>query len=67
MIMPSCPLLLFARKGNAVLEGLRKMQPLVAAGEPDCKMYQVCRAKENPDYLMLYGTGSLTCCTAGAS
>lgn len=41
-------------KVDSVLEGLRKMQPLVAASEPGCVLYQVCRSKENPDYLMLY-------------
>jgi quinol monooxygenase YgiN len=46
----------YGKKGNgdAILEGLRKVAPLVKANEPGCKMYQACRSKEDPDYILIY-------------
>ncbi len=46
----------YGKKGNgdAILEGLRKMAPLVKANEPGCKLYQASRSKDNPDYILIY-------------
>lgn len=41
-------------QGDAVIEVLQQMASLVKEHEPDCKLYQVCRSKDNPDFLLLY-------------
>jgi (4S)-4-hydroxy-5-phosphonooxypentane-2,3-dione isomerase len=40
--------------GDEVLAALRRMAPLVKSGEPGCKLYQACRAQDNPDLFLLY-------------
>jgi autoinducer 2-degrading protein len=40
--------------GDTVEAALRRMAPLVAANEPGCRMYQVSRSNDNPDYFILY-------------
>jgi len=40
--------------GDEVLAALRRMAPLVKAGEPGCKLYHVSRAQDNPDQFLLY-------------
>ena len=44
------------KPGNveAVLDALRRMAPLVRANEPGCTTYQVNRAKDDPNTLLLY-------------
>ena len=44
------------KDGNVekVLDGLRRMKPLVEKGEPGCTFYQVSRSSENPNLVMLY-------------
>lgn len=41
-------------QGDTIEAALRKMAPLVAAGEPGCKVYHACRSDENRDYFLLY-------------
>lgn len=41
-------------QGEAVEAALREMAPLVTAHEPGCKLYQVSRAQDDPDLLLLY-------------
>jgi quinol monooxygenase YgiN len=41
-------------KGDAVIEVLQKMASLVKEHEPDCRLYQVCRSKDDADFLLLY-------------
>ncbi|MBX0329809.1 antibiotic biosynthesis monooxygenase [Oscillochloris sp. ZM17-4] len=41
-------------KGDAVLEALRRMVAAIAADEPGCPLFHVCRATDDPDRLMLY-------------
>src|SRR5579884_360625 len=41
-------------QGNAIEAALKQMAPLVAASEPGCKFYQVCRSQENSDQFLLY-------------
>ncbi len=43
-----------AGNGYAVQEALTRMAPLVAAGEPGCRLYQASRAQDNPDLFLLY-------------
>jgi quinol monooxygenase YgiN len=43
-----------AGKTEEVLATLRAMAPLVKQHEPGCAMYQVSRAQDDPDVLMLY-------------
>lgn len=44
------------KPGNVpqVLEHLKKMKPLVEAGEPGCKFYQVSKSTENDNLILLY-------------
>jgi autoinducer 2-degrading protein len=44
------------KPGNveAVLDALRRIAPLVRANEPGCLTYQVNRAKDDPNTLLLY-------------
>ena len=44
------------KPGNVpqVLEHLKKMKPLVEAGEPGCKFYQVSKSTENDSLILLY-------------
>jgi quinol monooxygenase YgiN len=46
----------YAKPGlvESVIEKLREMGDLVKAHEPGCVLYQVSRAQENPDFLLLY-------------
>jgi quinol monooxygenase YgiN len=46
----------FVKPGRAdeVIAALERMAPLVKAHEPGCRMYQVSRATEQPDLLLLY-------------
>ncbi|MCB8945202.1 MAG: antibiotic biosynthesis monooxygenase [Ardenticatenaceae bacterium] len=46
----------YVKPGNAetVIEKLREMGELVKANEPGCTMYQISRAQDNPDFLLLY-------------
>lgn len=46
----------YAKPGNGdtVIELLQRMAALVKEHEPGCTLYQVCRSKENPDFLLLY-------------
>lgn len=39
---------------ETVVEKLREMGELVQAHEPGCVLYQISRARENPDFLLLY-------------
>lgn len=41
-------------KGDAVDAALRRMAPLVKAGEPECTLYHANRAADNPDLFLLY-------------
>ena len=41
-------------RGDDVLAALKRMAPLVAAHEPGCALYHACRAKDNPDFFLLY-------------
>ena len=41
-------------RGNEVEAALKRMAPLVKAHEPGCAMYHACRAKDNPDFFLLY-------------
>jgi (4S)-4-hydroxy-5-phosphonooxypentane-2,3-dione isomerase len=41
-------------KSDEVLRHLKRMSPLVKQSEPGCAMYQVSRANDNADLLMLY-------------
>jgi len=41
-------------QGDAVEAALRRMAPLVKAGEPGCALYQANRAADNPDLFLLY-------------
>jgi quinol monooxygenase YgiN len=43
-----------AGRGDEVAAALQRMAPLVKAGEPGCKLYQACRAQDNPDQFLLY-------------
>jgi quinol monooxygenase YgiN len=43
-----------AGRGDEVAAALRRMAPLVKAGEPGCALYQACRAQDNPDQFLLY-------------
>ncbi len=43
-----------AGQGDAVAAALRRMAPLVKAGEPGCTLYHANRATENPDLFLLY-------------
>ena len=43
-----------AGHGDTVEAALKKMAPLVKAGEPGCTLYQACRSTENPDLFLLY-------------
>ena len=43
-----------AGHGDEVLAALRRMAPLVQAGEPGCMFYQASRAQDNPDLFLLY-------------
>jgi (4S)-4-hydroxy-5-phosphonooxypentane-2,3-dione isomerase len=41
-------------QGDAVEAALRRMAPLVKAGEPGCTLYHANRSTENPDVFLLY-------------
>jgi (4S)-4-hydroxy-5-phosphonooxypentane-2,3-dione isomerase len=41
-------------QGDAVEAALRRMAPLVAAGEPGCTLYHANRSTENRDVFLLY-------------
>ena len=41
-------------QGDQVAAALRRMAPLVAAGEPGCTLYHANRSTENPDLFLLY-------------
>ena len=41
-------------QGDAVEAALRRMAPLVKAGEPGCTLYHANRAADNPDLFLLY-------------
>jgi (4S)-4-hydroxy-5-phosphonooxypentane-2,3-dione isomerase len=41
-------------QGDAVEAALRRMAPLVAAGEPGCTLYHANRSTENRDIFLLY-------------
>jgi autoinducer 2-degrading protein len=43
-----------AGQGDAVEAALRRMAPLVKAGEPGCTLYHANRSSENPDLFLLY-------------
>ena len=43
-----------AGRGDEVEAALRRMAPLVKAGEPDCALYHANRAVDNPDVFLLY-------------
>jgi quinol monooxygenase YgiN len=43
-----------AGQGDAVEAALRRMAPLVAAGEPGCTLYHANRSTENRDVFLLY-------------
>jgi autoinducer 2-degrading protein len=43
-----------AGQGDAVEAALRRMAPLVKAGEPGCTLYHANRATDNPDLFLLY-------------
>ena len=40
--------------GDQVAAALKRMAPLVAAGEPGCTLYHANRSSENPDLFLLY-------------
>jgi autoinducer 2-degrading protein len=41
-------------RGDEVEAALRRMAPLVKAGEPGCALYHANRSAENPDLFLLY-------------
>jgi quinol monooxygenase YgiN len=41
-------------RGDEVEAALRRMAPLVKAGEPGCAVYHANRSAENPDLFLLY-------------
>jgi quinol monooxygenase YgiN len=43
-----------AGHGDKVEEALKRMAPLVKAGEPGCTLYHANRASDNPDLFLLY-------------
>ncbi|MCY0898644.1 MAG: putative quinol monooxygenase [Firmicutes bacterium] len=43
-----------AGAGDAVIELLREMAPLVKQHEPDCLVYEVFRSRDNADVIMLH-------------
>jgi quinol monooxygenase YgiN len=43
-----------AGQGDQVEAALRRMAPLVRAGEPGCTLYHANRSTENPDIFLLY-------------
>ena len=43
-----------AGQGDQVAAALKRMAPLVAAGEPGCTLYHANRSTENPDLFLLY-------------
>jgi len=40
--------------GDTIQDALTRMAPLVAAGEPGCRLYHVARSNDNPDLFLLY-------------
>jgi quinol monooxygenase YgiN len=43
-----------AGQGDVVEAALRRMAPLVKAGEPGCTLYHANRSSENPNLFLLY-------------
>ena len=43
-----------AGESDTVLQALKQIKPLVEANEPGCTFYQVSRATDNADHLLLY-------------
>jgi autoinducer 2-degrading protein len=43
-----------AGQGDVVEAALKRMAPLVKAGEPGCTLYHANRASDNPDLFLLY-------------
>ena len=40
--------------GDAILNSLQQMAPLVKAQEPGCRLYQASRSTDDPDSFLLY-------------
>ena len=54
MIVWTAKYVVKAGRGDEVEAALRRMAPLVKAGEPGCAIYHANRAAENPDLFLLY-------------
>ena len=54
MIVLTAKYFVKAGRGDEVEAALRRMAPLVKAGEPGCTLYHANRAAENPDLFLLY-------------
>jgi quinol monooxygenase YgiN len=54
MIVLTAKYFVKAGRGDEVEAALRRMAPLVKAGEPGCALYHANRAAENPDLFLLY-------------
>ena len=54
MIVLAAKYFVKAGRGDEVEAALRRMAPLVKAGEPGCKLYHANRSAENSDIFLLY-------------
>ena len=54
MIVLAAKYFVKAGRGDEVEAALRRMAPLVKAGEPGCKVYHANRSEENRDVFLLY-------------
>lgn len=54
MIVLTAKYFVKAGRGDEVEAALRRMAPLVKAGEPGCKVYRANRSAENRDVFLLY-------------
>jgi quinol monooxygenase YgiN len=54
MIVLAAKYFVKAGRGDEVEAALRRMAPLVKAGEPGCKVYHANRPAENRDVFLLY-------------
>jgi autoinducer 2-degrading protein len=54
MIVLTAKYFVKAGHGDEVLAALRRMAPLVKAGEPGCALYHANRSADNPDLFLLY-------------
>jgi quinol monooxygenase YgiN len=54
MIVLTAKYFVKAGRGDEVEAALRRMAPLVKAGEPGCRLYHANRSAENRDLFLLY-------------